>query len=414
MRSSDRSRLVRIVVPGIRSPDPGGRAELFFRLSAVEAIGMKVAITYDWLNQFGGGERVLLEIHRMFPDAPVFTTVFEPDRLPAEMREWDVRTSFLQKIPLARRRHQALLPLMPMAFEQFDLREFDLVLTTNSACAKGVITAPGTLNICYCFTPCRYLWDLYHEYTRHLRSRALIAPVAHWLRTWDRLSADRVDHFIAISEEVSSRISRHYRRSAEVVYPPVDVDRFAVSGAPSDDYYLVVSRLVAYKRVDLAVEAATRLKRRLLVVGDGPERRRLERLAGPTVEFLGKRADEELVDLYAGSRGFIFPGFDDFGIAPVEAQAAGRPVIAYARGGATETVVEGITGVFFREQSVTSVVDAILRLERMTIEPTACRRNAERFASQIFRDRLRASIDRQIEEAQATRPGDRARLMRLI
>lgn len=375
---------------------------------------MKVAITYDWLNQFGGGERVLLEIHRMFPDAPVFTTVYDPERLPPEVREWDVRTSFLQKLPLARKRHQALLPLMPLAFEQFDLREFDLVLTMNSACAKGVITAPGTLNICYCFTPCRYLWDLYHEYTRNLRSRALIAPVAQWLRQWDRLAADRVDHFIAISQEVSNRIQRHYRRDSEVVYPPVDLERFAPAAVEPEDYYLVVSRLVGYKRVDLAIEAATRLRRRLLVVGDGPERRRLEKLAGPTVEFLGRRSDDELVDLYARSRGFIFPGFEDFGIAPVEAQASGRPVIAYGRGGATETVVDGVTGVFFREQTVTSLVEAIIRFERMSLEPAACRRNAERFDQEIFRDSLRASIDSRIEEAQESRSKDRARLMRLI
>ncbi|HEU0077784.1 MAG TPA: glycosyltransferase, partial [Longimicrobiaceae bacterium] len=207
---------------------------------------MKVAITADWLNTSGGGERVLVQLHRMFPEAPVYTTVCDRSAIPAEMRDWDIRTSFLQRVPFARRRHQPFLPLMPMAFEQFDMSEYDLVITTNSACAKGVITRPGALNVCYCYTPCRYIWDLYHEYTRGMRLRALFAPVAHWLRVWDRVSADRVDHFVGISHEVASRIRRHYRRDAEVVYPPVDVDRIRPNGLPPEDFYLVVARLGPY------------------------------------------------------------------------------------------------------------------------------------------------------------------------
>lgn len=365
---------------------------------------MKVAITADWLNTSGGGERVLMQLHRMFPEAPVYTTVCDRDAIPAAMRGWDIRTSFLQRVPFARRRHQPFLPLMPMAFEQFDMSEYDLVITTNSACAKGVITRPGALNVCYCYTPCRYIWDLYHEYTRGMRTRALFAPVAHWLRVWDRLSADRVDHFIGISHEVGSRIRRHYRRDAEVVYPPVDVDRIRPNGLPPEDFYLVVARLVPYKRVDLAVQAASRLGRRLVVVGDGSERRRLEALAGPTVEFLGRRGDDEVADLLARCRAFLFPGWEDFGIAPVEAQAAGRPVIAYGRGGAAETVVDGATGVLFEEQTVDSLAEAMLRADGIAFDPATCRRNAERFGSDVFRAQLGAAIERQLQAARAARP----------
>lgn len=358
---------------------------------------MRVAITTDWLNSFGGAERVLVELHRMFPSAPIYTTVHDAAALPDFMQGWDVRTSFLQRVPFAKRRHQAFLPLMPMAFEQFDFGEYDLVLTTSSACAKGVITRPGTLNICYCYTPTRYLWDLYHEYTRDKRGQAFIAATAHWLRMWDRMAADRVDHFIAISHEVAGRIRRHYRREAEVVYPPVDVERIRPNGEEAEDFYLVVSRLVPYKRVDLAVEAANRLRRRLLVVGDGPERKRLETQAGPTIQFLGRLDDARIADLYARCRALLFPGFEDFGITPVEAQAAGRPVIAYGRGGAKETVIDGSTGVLFEEQTVECLMRAILRLEGAAAHPEVCRLQAERFRSSAFRGQLQHAIMREFE-----------------
>lgn len=355
---------------------------------------MRVAIIADWMSNVGGGGRVLTQLHEMFPDAPIYTTIRDAERLPVEMREWDVRTSFLQRVPFARKRYQAFLPLMPLAFEQFDLREYDLVISTSSACAKGVITRPDTLHICYCYTPCRYIWDLYHDYTAGRRALPLIAPVAHWLRMWDRLSADRVDHFVSLSREVAGRIRRHYRRDAEIVYPPVEVDRIRPNGRPAEDFYLVVSRLVEYKRIDLAVQAATRLGRRLIVVGEGPMRKKLEAMAGPTVEFTGFLPDDEVADLLARCRGFLFPGLEDFGIAPVEAQAAGRPVVALGRGGTSETVVDGVTGVLFDEQSVEAVIDGIRRLERTRIDPVACRRNAERFSP----ERFRAELSRVIEE----------------
>lgn len=365
---------------------------------------MRVAITADWMDTFGGGERVLIELHDLFPDAPIYTTVHNPAAQPAEMQGWDVRTSFIQRLPFIRERHLRFLPLMPLAFEQFDLSEYDLVLTTNSAFAKGVITRPGALNLCYCYTPIRYLWDLYHEYTRDHPARWLIAPAAHALRIWDRVSADRVDHFVAISHEVAGRIRRHYRRPADIVYPPVDTDRIVPNGRPPEDFLLVVSRLVGYKRVDLAVRAATRLGRRLVVVGDGPERRRLEAIAGPTVEFRGRCGDAEIADLYARCRAFLFPGYEDFGITPVEAQAAGRPVIAYGRGGATETVVDGVTGVLFDEQTEEALIEAIEQLDRLAIDPMRCRANAVRFDREEFRTRLLRVIDEQLRIARSIPP----------
>ena len=374
---------------------------------------MRVAIVHDWLNQSGGAERVLAEIHSLFPTAPVYAIVYDPERAPAVTRSWDVRPSFLQRIPLARRKHQPFLPLMPLAVEQWDLTGFDLVISTSSACAKGIVPRPGATHVCYCHTPFRYIWDHYYDYTRGMRLRGLIAPVAHWLRLWDQLSAARVDHFVANSHWVASRIRSYYRRDSEVIHPPVDVDRFRVSSSGVDDYYLVVSRFVTYKRIDLAVQAANRLGRRLLVVGDGPNRAKLEAMAGPTVEFLGWRSDEEIAELYARCRAFLFPGWEDFGIAPVEAQAAGRPVIAFGRGGALETVVEGATGVFFHEQTVDALVAAMQRAEMMDFDPSACRSNAERFDAREFRRRFRAAVEAQLSLAEEARTLSRQSYIRL-
>lgn len=360
------------------------------------AFGMRVAIVTDWLNSFGGAERVLMELHRLFPDAPLFTSVHDSDGLPAQFSDWDVRTTFLQRIPFARRRHRWLLPLMPLAFESLDLRGYDLVISSSSACAKGVIVDPGTTHLCYCHTPCRYIWDLYHDYVGSSARAVLAAPIAHWLRLWDRTSSDRVDRFVANSRFVADRIARHYRRPAEVIHPPVDVQRFRLHFGPANEYYLVVSRLVSYKRIDLAVKAATRMGRPLLVVGEGPEEGRLRALAGPTVQFLGWQDDGEVTRLMEGARAVLFPGLEDFGIVPVEAQAAGRPVIAYGRGGATETVTDGVTGVHFHEQTPDALVAAIERFEDERFDPVGCRRNAERFSADAFRERIQDAIERAV------------------
>jgi glycosyltransferase involved in cell wall biosynthesis len=352
----------------------------------------RIALTTDWLVTFGGAERVLGELLRLYPGAPIHTTVHDPAGLPEECRGWNVQPSFLQRVPFARRHHRPFLPLMPMAFEAFDLDAYDVVLTTSSACAKGVITPPDVPNVCYCYTPPRYLWDQFHVQTRNVRGRALVGLATHWLRMWDRAAADRVDHFVAISDTVAARIRKYYRRESTVVYPPVDTDQFRPNGRDHEGFLLVVSRLVPYKRIDLAVAAANRAGLRLVVVGDGPELQRLRALAGPTVSFLGRRPDAEIADLYARCEALLFPGMEDFGITPVEAMAAGRPVIAYGKGGATETVLDGVTGVLIDEQSVDAIIAAVDRLRHERYDPFACRDRALRFDATIFRERIAAIV----------------------
>jgi glycosyltransferase involved in cell wall biosynthesis len=358
---------------------------------------MRIAITTDWLTSFGGGERVLTHLRREFGNPPIYTSVFHPPWLPPDVRDWDVRPTVLQRLPLVRHYSRALLPLMPWAFGRLDLSAYDVVVSCSSAFSKAVRTTGSTKNVCYCFTPPRYLWDLRDEYAsgRILNGPLRLALGA--LRHADRRAASGVDRFIAISKTVAERIRRIYGREAEVIHPPVDTCTIQPSGLAPEPFYLVVARLVRYKRIDLAVDAANRLGRPLWIVGEGPERRRLERMAGPSVRFLGWRSDRELADLYARCRAFLFPGLDDFGIAPVEAQAAGRPVVAYGQGGALETVVDGATGVHFRAQTSDSLIEALERLDGISIDAGACRRNAERFDSSVFRARIRASVEAAVD-----------------
>ncbi len=329
---------------------------------------MKVAIVHDWLANMGGSERCVLAFHELFPAAPVYTTVYNQAKLPDDFKALDIRTSFIQKLPKAKEKYQAYLPLMPLAVEQFDLTEFDVVITSSHACCKGVITRPDALNICYCYTPIRYVWQLYHEYMRLENmgrlKRLVIPPIMNYLRIWDRLAADRVDEFIAISGVVADRIRKYYRRDAVVIYPPADTSKYRPGGTV-EDYFLVVSRLVPYKRVDLAVAAFSATGQPLLVVGDGPEYAKLRAMAKPNVKFLGRISDAEIAQLYAKCQAFVFPGNEDFGLTPVEAQAAGRPVIAYRAGGTLETVKAGITGEFFDEQQA----DSLIRVLK-TFDPT--------------------------------------------
>ena len=308
------------------------------------------------------------------------------------MRQWDVRPSVLQRFPLVRHYSRALLPLMPRAFDRFDLSSFDVVITVSSAFSKNVRTKNGTTNLCYCLTPPRYLWDLSDQYFAGGGARMLASPAIRWLRAVDRRAADRVHTFLAISETVASRVQRAYGRTATVIFPPVETDRVRPSGNAPEDFYLVVARLVPYKRIDLAIAACNKLGRRLVVVGTGPDRRRLAALAGPTITLLGSLPDDEVAALYARCRAFLFPGFEDFGITPVEAQAAGRPVIAFGAGGAAETVVEGVTGVQFREQTVDALVNAIERADTLSFDPARCRANALRFDARVFRERIEAVV----------------------
>lgn len=349
---------------------------------------MKVAIVHDWLTNMGGAERVILALHDIFPDAPVYTMVHNPDRLPPEFSRIDIRTSFIQKLPRARTKYQTYLPLMPIAAEQFDLSGYDVVISSSHACAKGVITRPETLHICYCYTPMRYAWFLYHEYMRIEQvsrfKRLLIPPIMNYLRIWDRLAADRVDDFIAISNGVRQRIKKYYRRESSLIFPPVDTD-FYTPSEDIDDYFLVVSRLVAYKRVDLAIEAFNRLGWPLVVIGDGPEMEKLRKMAGPNVRMMGRLSDEETRKYYARCKAFIFPGEEDFGITPVEAQASGRPVVAYGAGGALDTVKGGVTGEFFYPQTADALTDVLRKLDLSKFDSTVIRRHAREFDTEKFK-----------------------------
>jgi len=315
------------------------------------------ALVHDYLAQSGGAERVVAALHALFPDAPLYTSVYDARATLPCFSHMDVRTSFLQRPFLSSRRfHKLALSLYPLAFEQFDLTRYALVISSASSFAKGVITSPETCHICYCHTPARFAWRQ-HEYLRQSRLTRLLAPwmggMISGLRQRDFDSAQRVDYFVANSHNVAGRIRKYYRREADaVIYPPVETRRFTPAPAGEiGDHYLVVSRLVGYKRIDLAIEACNRLHVPLRVVGVGPERRALGRLAGPTIQFLGRLSDAQVADEYARCRALIFPGEEDFGLTPVECMASGRPIVAYGRGGALETVTAGRTGVFFEEQT---------------------------------------------------------------
>jgi glycosyltransferase involved in cell wall biosynthesis len=359
---------------------------------------MNLAIVHDGLATAGGGggaERVLSVLHRMFPEAPVYTTVYHPERMPREMRDWDIRTSFIQKLPQGPEKYQRYFPLFPMAIEQLDLRDFDVVISCNHAVAKGVITSANAFHLSYCYSPLRYAWDMYHEYLELERipgwQRLLLPGLMHYLRTWDAVASLRVDEFVGISRYVARRIEKFYRRPASVIYPPVELG--LKSAAPAADYYLVVSRLVAYKRLDLVIEAFNRLGWPLVVIGDGVERSRLEGMAKGNITFLGRQPDEVVHQHLSACKGFVFPGIEDFGIAPVEAQAAGKPVIALAQGGAAETVVHGETGILFGRQAVDELVEALRQAERSRFDPEAIRRHAERFSTERFEDEFRTLLD---------------------
>jgi glycosyltransferase involved in cell wall biosynthesis len=354
---------------------------------------MRAAIVHYWLLNRRGGEKVLDALCHLLPDADVFTLFCDPRTLSPTLERHRITTSFLNPL---RRWHRGLLPLMPLALESFDLRGYDLVISSESGPAKGVITASDTIHICYCHTPMRYLWDLYPayrvEWTRSRAKRAAMAPVASYLRLWDYASAARVDRFIANSYNVQRRIWKTYRRESDVIHPPVEIDSFY--SRPAEDYFLAVSELVAYKRIDSLVQWASLTGRRLRVAGAGPEYRRLRAMGGKTVEFLGRVSDEELRELYARCRAFLLPGEEDFGMTPVEALASGKPVVALGRGGALETVPE-FGGVFYDEPTPEAIARAISALEKMepAIRPAELQAHARRFGTGEFLRRMQRVIE---------------------
>ena len=357
---------------------------------------LRVALVHDYLNQYGGAERVLEELHTLFPSAPVYTSMYWPEKMSPTIRRLDVRTSFMQRLPLVTRNHQPFLLLYPLAFESFDLSDFDVVISNSSAFCKGVVTSPGTLHLCYCLTPMRWVWN-YHAYVDRERlgwtARMVLPAAISHLRAWDVATAQNVDRFLAISRTVGARIRKFYRRDSRVIYPPVNCDAFQLGPSRVDDYYLIVSRLIPYKRIDLAVDAFTRLGVKLKIVGSGGrDLPALRSRAGRNVEFVGRVSDAELKQLYASCRALVFPGEEDFGIAPLEANASGRPVIAYAGGGALDTVVDGNTGVLFERQAVDCLIEAVRRTEETAWDSDGLRRHARKFDRQVFRDQMRQFV----------------------
>src|SRR5579884_2585267 len=353
---------------------------------------MRVALVHYWLLGMRGGEKVLEALCRMFPEADIFTLFYEPSRVSETIRRHRVQASALNPL---RRGYRALLPLMPMALESFDLRAYDLVISSESGPAKGVITHSSTRHICYCHTPMRYLWDLYpayrNEWTSSFLKRAAMIPLTNYLRLWDYASAARVDTFIANSKNVQQRIAHVWRRDAAVIYPPVDVSAFRRE-AP-DDYFLIVSELVPYKQIDYAVRAFAAAGRRLRIVGNGPDYRRLRALAGPSIEFCGRVPDDDLRALYARCRAFLVPGEEDFGIATVEALASGKPVIALARGGSTEILPPRNSGsILYPEATEAALQQALSRffVIEKHIRPRELRERAELFSEDVFRREMTA------------------------
>jgi glycosyltransferase involved in cell wall biosynthesis len=355
----------------------------------------RVAIVFEWLQQCGGVERVIAGMRELFPNADLFALICDPDWLAQTPFEGaTVHTSFIQRLPWATKKHRHYLPLMPLAVEQFDLRPYDLVLSSSHMVSKGVLTRADQLHISYTHTPVRYAWDLYQDYL-HMSGLTggfvggLTRLVLHYLRMWDVSAANRVDVFLANSANVARRIEKTYHRPARTLYPPVDVDRYRCD-LTRKDFYLTVSRLVPYKRLDLVVQAFARMQKPLVVIGDGPERERLQGMAGSSIQFLGYQPDENVADYLQQARGFVFAAHEDFGITPVEAQAAGCPVIACGKGGALETVIDWpnpeATGILFDTQTVEALEAAVELFEanESKFDPRASRRNAERFDSRRF------------------------------
>jgi glycosyltransferase involved in cell wall biosynthesis len=358
---------------------------------------LKIAIVCDWLTVFAGAERVVYEMHQLFPNAPIYTTLYNRKALPA-FKDADVRESGLRFVPGARAFHRLFLPMMPLAFERMDLSEYDIVLSSSHSAAKGVVTQPHTLHVTYCHSPMRYVWDQSHQYQEQFRSfsilRPFYKPVLHRIRLWDRLAAERPDQFIANSNYIAARIQKYYGRESKVIHPPVDLHTFSV-GEEHGDSYLAVGRLIPYKRFDLVVKAAVKMGFPLKIVGEGPEKKRLMKLAaGANVEFLGKISDADLRRSYQQAKALLFPQQEDFGIVPLEAMACGTPVIAYGRGGALETVTEGESGLFFDEQSPEALIKAIQKFEKKKWNPKTVAATVAEFGAPRFRSELRHFLEK--------------------
>ena len=364
---------------------------------------MKVALIHDFLTEYGGAERVLLALHDIFPDSDVYSIIYIPEELPDELNRWKItELGWSRYIPFKKRLYKYFLLLYPVAVEQFRLENYDLVISSSYLWAKGVLTRKATCHICYCHTPMRQAWELYYQYkefyAKNILKKLAYSYIFHYLRMWDYLSAQRVDYFIANSDNVKKRIKKYYNRESKVIYPPVNIDGIPLSDG-IDNYYVLVSRLVPYKKVDLVLDAFRYLPdEKLVIIGSGQEEKKLKRSAPSNVEFTGWLSDEEKYRIISRAKALIFPQEEDFGITAVEALAAGRPVIAYGKGGILETVVPGKTGKFFAHQRTEDIVDAIKSFDPYSFEPELLRKSALRFDKKNFIENVRLFVENSLEE----------------
>lgn len=363
---------------------------------------LKVAIVHDWLTGMRGGEKVLEVFCELFPDATIVTLLHNKGALSDTIEKMKIKTSFIDKLPFKQKKYRSYLPIFPLAIESIDFSEYDLVLSTSHCVAKNAKAGKDALHICYCHTPMRYVWEMFDEYfgkgKTGFATRLVMNIIAPLLRKWDVVTSKRVTYFIANSRNVAGRISNYYGRSAEVIHPPVEASKFPLSEV-EPEYYLVVSALVPYKRVDIAIDACNRIGKKILIVGTGPERKKLGTSAKGNVEFVGWSSDEDLAKYYAGCKALLFPGVEDFGIVPLEAMACGKPVIAFAKGGALETVVDSEelkTGVFFYDQTTEALAEAITKCDSTNFDPARIREHALKFERAIFKEKIRNYIEEKV------------------
>ncbi|MBW6440861.1 glycosyltransferase [Patescibacteria group bacterium] len=362
----------------------------------------KIALVHDFLTYFGGAEQVLKSLHRLYPEAPIYTLLYDGKRMKQYFPDAKIQVSFLNKLPkFFRKRKKYLLPLMPTAVETFDLRDFDLVISSSSSFAKGIITKPKTIHICYCHTPTRFLWDWHLNYLKENKIRGikkvLILPIIHYMRMWDKSASERVDYFIANSKNTARRIKKFYGMKSEVIYPPCDMGKVKSDDKEkknTEDYFLIVSRLSPYKKIDIAVEAFNKLDLPLIIIGDGEDRERLENMAEKNIKFLGFQDEKKLAEYYQNCQAFIFPGEDDFGITLIEAMSYGKPVLAYRKGGLKETMIEGVTGEFFDDPISEILADGVRRLKNnyKNYNCEVIKRQATKYSRENFENEIRKFV----------------------
>lgn len=361
---------------------------------------MKIALVHDFLTQLGGAEKVLEVLHEIYPEAPVYTLVYDDMATNGVFKNWNIKTSYLQNLPFGIKKYKYYLLLMPSAIESFNLDDYDVVLTSSSAYAKGVVVKPNSLSICYCHTPTRYLWSDAHTYVQELGQGKLLKkflPIPlNYLRMWDKLAAERVDKFIANSNYVAKRIKKYYGQESEIIFPPTDTEKFKIS-PELDKYFLVISRLRPYKKVELVMQAFYKLGIPLKIIGVGSEKQdkeRVKKFIKPNIELLGYVSEEEKIRYLSRCQALVHPQEEDFGITVIEAMASGRPVIAYKSGGALETVIEGVTGKFFNEQTWESLADTIIKFKSEDFDPLKIREHSLKFSKEIFKNKIKNFIEK--------------------